>query len=259
MRIFAVITTLDEDPTETIKSINAQEIKVSKILVVVGSRKFYEKLCSKRTKQIEFIFVKPDFSKSLGVRLGNAINVALAKVRIEDYDYLLKMDADIVLPIQFLSINLKVEADIIGRFGFCMLLKTSSFMKVLKGKWPELITEDTYIEHFYSSLGYVVTDSMLPPNIQRQAGARYSWKDQYDRGISWYKMGYEPLHAFVGSFTGFRTNPRIVYAIFGYTGALIKRSERYVFAAWLFRKQLEQFSNLKKLTARVRTYVLPFF
>lgn len=243
-----MITTLDDDPTETIESINAQAIKVSKILVAVGSRKLFDELNSKVSKNVEFIFVKADFGKSLGVRLGNAINTALAKVSIQNYDYLLKLDADVILPRQFLPINLEVNADIMGKFGFCMLLKIYPFMKLLKGKWPELATEDTYIVHMYSRYGRIVTDFALSPIVRRKGGARYSWRDQFDMGISMYKLGYEPLHAFVNSI-GIRTNPRTIFAAFGYTSALIKRTETYDFAAWIFKKQLERFSNLKKLSA----------
>jgi hypothetical protein len=255
-RILCIITTLHDDPTLTIKSLLAQSIQVTKIIVAAGSEK--KVLLKSNENSITQIFIRPDFNKSLGERLGAAINASLESVNITDYDYILKMDADVILPILFLEINLTADADLNGRFGFCMLLKVNTFLKVLGGKWPELTTEDTYIEHFYSSLGFSVIDPALPPLVKRNAGVHYSWHSQLDRGVSWYKMGYEPLHVFISSFVGFRTNPRTIYSLIGYTYACLLRFEKYTFAGWLFKQQLKQFYDLSQLGKRVRMNILPY-
>ncbi|MEM5854602.1 MAG: hypothetical protein QW228_09620 [Candidatus Aenigmatarchaeota archaeon] len=55
-RILAVIPTLNDDPTDTIKSLMSQTIKVSKILVAVGSEELYRKLVSTSGKGVVEIF-----------------------------------------------------------------------------------------------------------------------------------------------------------------------------------------------------------
>jgi len=54
----------------------------------------------------------------------------LEHVNLEDYDYLLRVDADIILPKRFIEENLKAEADYVGKAGYCMLIKVSPFLKV---------------------------------------------------------------------------------------------------------------------------------
>jgi hypothetical protein len=256
-RILAIITTLNEDPSETINSICYQHEKIN-VVVAVGSKPLFTCLSKTIRPDIEIILVPPDLTQTIGVRLGMAINAVLKKKDVSVFKYILKIDADVILPKNFIYANMKSGADLTGRFGFCMLLRVSSFVKLLEGKWPEVTTEDTYLEHLYSSQGYVVTDFILPPIIKRRAGSHYSWLSQYERGISWYKLGYEPFHAIIGSVIDFRSNPRILFAFFGYATASIKRTKRYSFAVWLFRKQLKQLLDIKDLASSVRKNVLPF-
>jgi len=58
-KILAVIPTLVDDPADTIKSLLRQTVKVSKILVAVGSWELYKKLTSTDSSVAEY--VKPNF------------------------------------------------------------------------------------------------------------------------------------------------------------------------------------------------------
>jgi len=245
-----VIPTLDDDPTETIESIKAQSVDVSKILVGVGSRKLFEELISKASENVEFVYVKLDFRQSSGARIGHTINAALAGVKLQDYDYILRVDADVTLPRSFLATNLKVKADMVGRFGFAVILKTFSFIKLLKGSWPELFGEDTYVVHTYLSHGYCVMNYALSPILRRKSGVFYSWQDHFLRGVLMYKLGYEPFHAF-GLALDIKANRTNIFVIFGYISAVIKQMEQFEFANWIFRKQLRELVNMRKLTLNI--------
>jgi hypothetical protein len=249
LRIAAIITTLDDDPTETIESLLTQDVRVLKIIVVVGSERLYHHL-SQTVSGVDLLFVQPDFSKSLGIRLGKAINFALKKIRVDAYDFLLKLDADIVLPTEFLSRNLSVGADLVGQSGFSMLLRVRPFMKLLNGRWPEETAEDTYIAHLYSRHGYTVADLVLSPLMNREGGFCYSWRYQLERGLSMYKLGCEPLHVLAAAAVDFKLNRRSIFLVFGYALAALKRVETYEFASWNFNKQVSLFFNIRALVSR---------
>jgi hypothetical protein len=245
-RILAVIPTLNDDPEDTIESIKAQDVKVSKIFIGVGSRKLFKELISKTSQNVEFVYVKLDFRQSSGARIGHTINTALAGAKLEDYDYLLRVDADTTLPRHFLTANLKVKADMVGRFGFAVLLKTYPFIKLLKGRWPELFGEDTYVVQTYLSNGYRVMNYALSPILKRKSGAFYSWQEQYLRGVSYYKLGYEPLHAF-GLSVDVISNRKNLFVFLGYTGSIMRRMKQYEFARSIFKMQIHQLVERRKV------------
>ena len=101
-KILAVIPTLADDPSDTIKSLTKQTVKVSKILVAVGSWKLYQKLISNGIGIAEYFYVKPYFKDPVGKRIAVALNCLLSKVRLEEYEYLLRVDADTILPNLFI-------------------------------------------------------------------------------------------------------------------------------------------------------------
>jgi hypothetical protein len=247
LNLLVVIPTLNDDPTDTINSILSQGISISKILVGIGSKILFRKLANANfSEKIKLIYVKPDFSKDLGTRVSQAINVSLKHVNLESYDYLLRFDADTVLPKNFLRTNLAAKPDLIGAHGSAMMLSIPRFTKLLNGKFPEVNSEDSYIYYLYQSHGFAVADLAIEPFTKRIGGSHYSWRQSFDMGISSYRLGYEPFHIFVGSTIGFRTNPAGFFGLFGYLSALIKRTGKHHFSNWLFYKQLGEFLTAKE-------------
>jgi len=235
--ILAVIPTLNDDPTSTIKSIINQTIKVSKILVAVGSKELYQKLLSTKRNSIkEFFYVKPNFQDPLGKRVAVALNTVLSKVQLREYDYLLRVDADTILPKRFLEENLKVDADCVARGGYAMLIKMSSFIKFFNGRFAVVEAEDSYIGFKLLSQGRTVKSWILPPRLNRESGVHHSWRYYFIRGLARYKFGYEPLHVFGSLYRDIRN----AFTILGYLTALLKRMERHDFAGWTFRTQLRK-------------------
>ena len=236
-KILVVIPTLDDDPTDTIKSLLRQTVKVSKIIVAVGSLKLYQKLISRYGDNvIEFVYIKPNFRDPLGKRVAVALNYALSKVCLSEYDYLLKVDADTTLPSHFIEENLKVNADYVGKVGYAMLLKMNCFIKFFNGRFFEVGAEDSYIGLKLLSQGCSVRSWVIPPKLKRKSGAHHSWRYYFVRGMEVYKLGYEPLHVV----EVVRHDFRAVFTIVGYAIAAFKRIKRYDIASWVFRVQLRR-------------------
>ncbi|MEM3678180.1 MAG: glycosyltransferase family A protein [Candidatus Bathyarchaeia archaeon] len=237
IRVLAVIPTLADDPTETIKGVVEQTVKVSRILVAVGSKSLYRRLASTNPlDMVEYIYAEPDFRDPLGKRVAAGLNAALSNTRLEDYDYLLRVDADTVLPRRFIEENLKAGADCVGEGGYAMLIKMEPFIKFFNGRFPEVGAEDSYVILKLLSRGCSVKPWALPPRLKRKSGAHHPWRYRFVRGVEMYKLGYEPIHAFEPLLHDFRN---LLIAL-GYFTGLLKKAGRYEFAGWVFRKQLRR-------------------
>lgn len=235
-KIVAVIPTLRDDPSKTIESILQQTVKVSKIVVVTGSPELSRSLSCQGSDIVEIIYVKPNMDDPLGKRIATALNIALHRVSLEEYDYILRVDADTTLPSYFIEKNLKANADYIGKAGYAMLLKASSFLKVFSGKFAEVGAEDSYVGLKLLYQGYQVKQWLCPPVLMRKSGQHHSYRYYLTRGIEMYRLGYEPIHVL----ETLRRDLRNIFCIFGYALAVLKRVDHYEFAYWVFRTQLRR-------------------
>jgi len=166
----------------------------------------------RRNGIVEHIYVEPNLHEPLGKRIVIALNHALSKACLEDYDYLLRVDADVMLPKRFIEENLKVKADCVGTAGYAVLLKMNCFIKVFNGQFPEVAVEDTYIALKLLSLGYSVKPWVLPPILKRKSGTCHSWRYHFIRGVEMYKLGYEPLHVVDVLYHDLRRDLRSVFS-----------------------------------------------
>ncbi|MEM3828673.1 MAG: hypothetical protein QXP36_05620 [Conexivisphaerales archaeon] len=185
---------------------------------------------------MEIFYIKPNFQDPLGKRIATALNYALSMVNLNSYDYLLRVDADTVLPKRFIEENLKVNADYVGKAGYAMLLKMGCFLRIFNGRFVETAFEDTHMGLKLLCQGYSVLTWALPPILKRKSGAHHTWRYYFTRGIEMYKLGYEPAH--VAEVV--RYDIRNIFTILGYFTAIIKRPKRYDFAGWVFRAQLKR-------------------
>lgn len=240
LKILAVIPTLNDDPTETIRSLMNQTIKVTKILVVVGSSELLKKMRS-TDNSTEYIYVKPNCREPLGKRVAAALNQALATIYLNDYDYLLRVDADTLLPRYFLEENLKANADCVGKAGYAMLLKTESFIKIFNGRFLEVAAEDSYLLLKLLSVGRVVKPWRLPPILKGKK--KHDWRYYFVKGVEMYKLGYEPFHVL----ETLSHDMRNAFTVLGYFITLLKGARRYEFADWVFATQLHRLLLRKKI------------
>jgi hypothetical protein len=243
MRILAIVPTLRDEPTETVQSIIRQSVEISKILVVIGSKSLYNKLVVVKLERTEYIYVEPNFSQPLGKRVAVAINTALAKEVLEEYDYILKVDAETILPRDFVKENLKNLPDFIGSGGCAMLFKVSPFLKALGGKYPEVFADDTYLASKFLYEGYSVKRWLCSPQFKIREEGHHSYKHGLQRGIEWYKLGYEPVHVlnfpreFVYNVHNRTFKIDRFFPVIGYFLAALRRTKRYEFAPWIFIMQ----------------------
>lgn len=242
-KILAIMPTLTDDPSDTIKSLMKQTIKPLRILVAVGSKTLYQKLNRYQNMDaVEYIYVKPNFQEPLGVRIAKALNFLLSKISLREYDYLLRVDADTILPPRFIEENLKANADYVGKAGYAMLLKVECFLRFFGGRFVEVGAEDSYIGLKLLSRGCSVKSWVLPPKLKRKSGVHHSWRYYLTRGVEMYKLGYEPIHVI----EVLRRDFRNMFTIIGYVIAALKRVERYDIAPWVFRAQLKRLVYGKK-------------
>jgi len=227
MNIIALIPTLRDNPSRTIESILNQTVKVLKIIVITGSKERYSCSSFKGSGIVEVIYNKPNMDYPLGKRIAIALNVALCQVNLKEYDYILRVDADTLIPNRFIELNLKANADYVGKAGYAMLLKASTFLEVFNGRFAEVGAEDSYIGLKLLKKGYCVIKWVCPSILMRKSGQHHSYRYYINRGKAMYKLGYEPIHVLETS----RHNLRNIFCIFGYISSLLKRIERYEFAS----------------------------
>jgi len=240
-KILLVIPTLKDNPTEAVESVQCQTVPVSKIIVVVGSRQLCNELANELAKCADIIFSKPSMKEPLGLRVAKALNIALSRVRIEEYDYILRVDADIRLPKKFIEENIKLDADIVGKAGYAMLIKNKTFLQIFKGQFPEVASEDSYINYKLWSLGKKVEDWKVYPKLLPQSVRKHFWRQKFHSGMEAYRIGYEPIHVVAR----LRSDPaKNVFFCLGYTCALLRCLRKYEFAAKVFKFQIKRAFSL---------------
>ncbi|MCX8170129.1 MAG: glycosyltransferase family 2 protein [Candidatus Methanomethyliaceae archaeon] len=113
-KVLVIIPTLNKFPEKTIKSIISQTIKPTRIIIATGSRKVLEE-CLRRG--FDSVYLRPNLSEHVGIRMTKAMNFALKSLKLEDYDYILKVDDDVVLHPRFIEASILTGADCVGGSG----------------------------------------------------------------------------------------------------------------------------------------------
>jgi len=241
VKILAIIPTLRDIPLRSLLTLLAQTLQPRKIIIVAGSKNIQRYLTNFISQRIlirtEVVYVRPDMREHLGVRVGKAINTVLEKEDLHSYDYILKMDSDVILHPRCLEKCVKKGADLIG-LGPFMLVRIEPFIKVLAGRWPETPADDSYIRLAFIARGLKV--EFMPPEVLevRRAGKFGNWRYYFYRGIDDYRTGINPLsmcRIILKLIKGRRTLLPI-FTLIGYFLALIMKKQRCDFAGVIFRE-----------------------
>jgi len=193
-----------------------------------------------QTYPVEMIAIFPNKGvegETIAEKVSKVLNTRLPHIKLEHFDYILRVDADTVLPPNFLEENLRDEPDICGGSGRAMLIKTSSFLRVMKGKFHPK-SDDSYTFYKFMKEGCKVVKSKVTPVLLREGGrglTRYFY-----RGKAMYKLGYEPFHVFASC----RFRLRYILAIFGYFYALLRREQKFDVADYVWQKQIRKLLSL---------------
>lgn len=123
------------------------------------------------------------------VKIGFSFNVALLLVgeRINNYQYIFKVDGDVVIPKDYL-INLMIQKPLIAGIGPALLISTTFFKKLLKNKYPVNYCDDGFI------LALAISKGIWPLNYKGKELINMppisTLKDrEYIYGIEYYKWG----------------------------------------------------------------------
>ena len=238
LKILVLIPTLKDDPTQTVQSVKRQTMPVSKIMIIVGSKQLYSRLKrSELAKIAEIIYFRPNMKEPLGLRVAKSLNHALSMVKVENYDYILRVDADVKLPRKFIEENMKANADIVGRAGYAMLIKNQTFLQILKGRFPEVPAEDSYMNYKFWASSKKVENWKIYPTLLQQSVRKHFWREKFRSGLEAYKLGYEPIHVVAR----LRLAPlKNTFFCLGYFYALLGHFQKYEFAARIFNFQIKR-------------------
>ena len=124
-----------------------------------------------QTYPVDMILILPRKveGKTVAERVSKVLNEGLSHVRLEDFDYLLRVDGDVVLPHNFLEENLKGKPDLCGGARHAMLIKVSPFLKLMNGKFHPK-SDDSYTVYKFMKEGCRIKKRKVQPILLRQAG-----------------------------------------------------------------------------------------
>lgn len=189
-----------------------------------------------QTVPVETIVILPKkvLQGTVAEKVSIVLNECWSHVKIETFDYVLRIDGDVVLPTDFLEQNLKDQPDFVGDAGYAMVIKTSAFQQCMGTFHPE--SDDGYTRYKFMQEGYKVIAYRVAPILLRRSGKPHGLKYFVERGVSMWKLGYEPFHV-LGSF---RWEPRNVFAVFGYFLSFLMRQKKFDVAEYVWHKQVER-------------------
>ena len=133
------------------------------------------------------IVVPTKQSWPIPVRIGFSFNVALKLIRedLSKYDYLFKVDGDVILPEDYL-LKLTTSKPLIAGYGPAMLISTKFFKVILEGKYPINYCDDGYI--IAAAIAKGIWPKLHTVRIRIPQVTTISMRE-YMYGIEYYKWG----------------------------------------------------------------------
>lgn len=231
--MLVILPVLDLYPEETINSLNSQTIKPERIIVVAGTTRVYRE---SKERGIETVFVKPNLTEHIGIRVSKAMNVAIRtlNINLNEYDYLLKVDDDVVLPPDFIERCILEGADCVGGSGYAELFKMKTFIELFGGSFPEVVSDDTFREFLVMVSNRKFSKWPVKPIMRLKK--KHGWRYYYELGYDRYKLGYDPIHIIFH----LRHGKMYLFYVAGYFVSLLRREKRYHFAPKIFRLKLSE-------------------
>jgi len=196
-----------------------------------------------QTYPVKMIAILPQKveGKTVAEKVSKVLNEGLSHIKIDDFDYILRVDGDVILPPNFLEENLKEEPDLCGTAGYAMLIKVSTFKRVAAKKFHPK-SDDSYIRYKFMKERCKTIKYRVKPILLRKSGRHHGVNYFLNRGKSMYRLGYEPFHVLASV----RFTPWNVFAFFGYLTCLIKHEKRFDIAKFVWTKQIEKLFHFSK-------------
>jgi hypothetical protein len=173
------------------------------------------------------------------VRVAYSINKALIELRrrglrLEDYDYLFKVDGDVVLPEDYVAKLVERRPPVAGK-GVAMLISTKFFRAGLRGRYPISHCDDSYILSRAVALGYWPREYTGPRGLVIES-IKFFRDREYAYGAEYYKWGMPFTLLLLMSIINVvryhasgKGKPLLawVWNIAGYLWAALRRLEKY--------------------------------
>jgi hypothetical protein len=257
MKILALIAT-KEDPMVAVNSLKDQTIPPTDIVCICGSMEVCNDLLVE--KACHALYLKPE-GKDLGTRITKALNYGIKMFPPQNYEYLLKVDADNFLPKNFIEGNLPKPYEIGYGDSSILFVSTNDFQRVLNGKWAELNNDDTYTFYKFEMAGFAPRQFNPEPKPMREWGGRHDWRYFYNTGLGKYELGLGFLMTSLSALTyAYRyRNLMWLFRILGCAHGIVWRLPKYDIADYVYEKKgrvtlSDLYRYLSKLTRMGKSY-----
>jgi hypothetical protein len=188
-------------------------------------------------------------------KMSVVLNEMLGRLKLEYFDYLLRVDADTVLPSNFIEENIKGGFDAVGE-GYAQLIRVAAFREYCGGRFhPD--HDDGYILVKFAQLGLKVshTGYIIKPIVERVPGIHQGSSWFVAQGDLKYRYGWEPSALLFNLFMN--RCQFSIFELYGYFLALVKHKKRFDVSAAILDKQLmkyrhpTRFARLPKFMVKV--------
>lgn len=179
------------------------------------------------------------FPAKMSVVLNDMVRV----VRLEEFDYLLRVDGDVILPPDFVKIHVDQSFDAVG-CGYAQLIRISAFIEVMGGRFhPD--HDDGYI---IEKLAYVGKKSswsyVVKPILKRASGLHHGSSWYLSQGELKYRYGDEPLELI--GYLAKHYCPYSIFELVGFFKALLLNKKRFDVADRRLYKRLRKYREPKR-------------
>jgi hypothetical protein len=234
-RILCVIPALpSEIKLETLRSIFNQTIPINHTVLL--------------TEKIEEKLLFP-------AKISRVLNNMFENLKLENYDYILRVDADTVLPLNFVEGNLKQNCEVVG-YGPAQLIKVDSFQKCMGGRMhPD--HDDGYFFVKYPQCNLSATLKYnVEPVIRRKSGFHQGTSWFLSQGELHFRYGYDLFHECFVVFLKWRNyHPYGIFFLAGYFRALFQRKKRFDVADAILAHNLLKYRHPSRFFRFARTKI----
>lgn len=229
-KIVCIIPVLPSDiRPQTLQSIMAQTVPVT--FTILLTEKAYE--------------------QTLAAKVSRVLNDGIKHIKLEDFDYILRVDGDAALPPTFIEDNLKGNADVVG-LGCAMLIKTAAFQKAMNSQLDPFC-DDSAIHFEFMRHNLKTTMYTTHPYRLRKPGSTHNYTYWIEKGLVQYQLGYEPTHVFAK----IRFNWRNILCFLGYIRGFIKHVPKCDCAEYVRYHQLQRLIHPRQGYIALHSYT-PF-
>jgi hypothetical protein len=236
--VLAIVSAFRLPPLETVDSLLQQKHIVPKIVVVAAFPSALKGL----SPNVMGILHPPDKLLWTGMRVAKALNSVLANLDLKRFDYILKVDDDVIFPPTFLSENIESQYDLMGR-GCGLLIKVKPFIELMGGRFMAICSDDTYLVTCFSINNMKVLPWKWKCGAVIKKQPNYNWSRMFEIGKDHYRMGFLAVTFVLSILSAIKERGLLyIFIILGYFFAFLKHETRYPIASDVIRNEKQLFS-----------------